>query len=103
MDKALWLARELYKMDVLPNPSERSWLNFGCELEVAGEVLNTFVDDEEAAKTIRDRLVGWARIWARYHPDTGYRHWYRAVAGAADEGDWDGVSRLCRKLMELEQ
>jgi hypothetical protein len=104
MDRAKWLSAELYKMEVSSlNPSERSWLNFSCELEVVGEVLDTFEEDEDAARTIRDRLCGWARVWGRYHPDTGYRHWYRGVAEAAERGDWETVSWLCQKLIEIEQ
>jgi hypothetical protein len=105
-DKA-WLARQLYEMEIMPpSPSgdvRSDWLNFTCDLEVAGDVLNTFEDDVEAAVTVRDRLIGWSRIWGRWHPDPGYRPFYRAVAVAAEAGDWNGVSRLCQGLMEVEQ
>jgi hypothetical protein len=106
MDRA-WLARQLYEMEITPPPITEDlracWLNFTCDLEVVGEVLNTFVEDVDAAVIVRDRLCGWARIWSECHPEPGCRPWYLAVAGAADAGDWETVSELCLKLIEVEQ
>jgi hypothetical protein len=102
-----WLAGKLYEMDVSPlipsNDVRLDWLAFTCELEVAGDVLKTFEDDIEAAVTVRDRLCSWARVWSRWHPEPAWRPWYGAVAIAAEAGNWDGVGRLCRALMEEQE
>jgi hypothetical protein len=106
MDRA-YLARELYNMEIIPPlPSKDvrwTWLNFTHELDVAGGALETFVDDLEAAVTIRDRLIAWARIWSCRHPIPYWRPWYEAIAGAGERGDWDGVGMLCQMLVAEEQ
>ena len=89
MDRA-WLAGELYKFEITPPPIgedlRECWLNFTCDLEVVGEVLDVFEEDDEAARTVRDRLVGWARVWGGCHPEAEYRPFYGAVAVAAERG-----------------
>jgi hypothetical protein len=99
-----WLAGKLFEMDCTAPPIgedvRSGWLNFTCEVEVAGDALNTFQNDEDAARTIRDRLCSWARVWSRYHPEPEWRPWYGAVAIAAEAGNWNGVHRLCEALME---
>ena len=104
MDRA-WLARQLYKMEIIPTPMPEgfrsSWLHFGCDLDVIGKILDTFVDSE-AALIVRDRLIAWAWIWATSHPAPEYRPWYGAVAVAAEAGDWNGVRKLCQALLALD-
>jgi hypothetical protein len=108
MDRAQRLAVELYEIEITspldpPEDVLASWQRFERDLTVAGEVLDVFEEDEEAARTVRDRLCAWARIWARWHPNPYYRPWYGEVARAAEAGDWDEVSWLCQELMEVEQ
>jgi hypothetical protein len=107
VDKAHWLSGKLFEMEITPPPIGEdlrgSWLNFTCDLEIAGDVLSTFEGDEDAARTIRDRLCGWARIWSRWHPEPEWRPWYGAIAIAAEAGNWEGVSRLCQALVKFEQ
>jgi hypothetical protein len=42
-------------------------------------------------------------VWGGCHPEAEYRPFYGAVAVAAERGDWDGVSRLCRALVEVQR
>jgi hypothetical protein len=108
MDKAQWLSAELYKLEITspldpPEDVLASWDFFASELVIVGGVLDTFVEDEEAAVTVRDRLICWSRIWARFHPEPEYRPFYGAVAIAAERGDWNFVSKLCQALIREEE
>jgi hypothetical protein len=107
MEDRAWLAQELFKMEILPpsvsEDARWNWLNFSHDLDVIGEVLEVFKEDEDAPVTVRDRLCAWAKVWARYHPAPEYRPFYGAVAIAAEAGNWNGVSKLCRALMTVEQ